>query len=68
MNEKLIKEVKEFLECKGVLATKENIDQWTNFAEFQMDNDTYWSPCEDCDNPSCRKKEDFSMWFCVDQK
>lgn len=67
-NEKLLTEVKEFFEEKGIDKTVEKISEWIKFAEFQMEQETYWSPCEDCDNPSCRKKEDFPIWFCADNR
>jgi len=67
-NQKLIKEIKEFFGEKGIDNTQENLIMWYGFAEFQMKEDTYWSPCENCDNPSCRVKEDFPIWFCADQK
>ena len=67
-DEKLTLEIKEFMDCKGIDDTKEKLEQWYGFAEFQMEQDTYWSPCEDCDNPSCRRKEEFPIWFCSDQR
>ena len=67
-NNKLTKEIKEFFSEKGIDNTQEKLLIWYGFAELQMKEDTYWSPCENCDNPSCRAKEDFPIWFCVDQK
>ena len=67
-DEKLISEIKEFLETGVIDNTEEKIEEWYKFAEFQMEQDTYWSPCEDCDNPSCRKKDNFPMWFCDNQR
>ena len=43
-------------------------EQIDYFAEFQMKDDTYWSPCENCINVNCIKTEDFPMWFCPYQE
>jgi len=67
-NQKLTKEIKEFLKVRELDITEEALIMWYGFAEFQMDTETYWSPCENCDNPSCNVKEDFPIWFCADQK
>jgi len=66
-NQKLTKEIKEFFKAKETEHTEEKLIIWYGFAEYQMKQDTYWSPCENCDNPSCRKKDDFPIWFCAEQ-
>ena len=67
-DKQLTKEIKEFFEEKGIEYKEEKFIMWYGFAELQMKQDTYWSPCENCDNPSCRKKDDFPIWFCEDQR
>lgn len=67
-DKQLISEIKQFLEARGDSNTQEKLIMWYSFAEFQMEQETYWSPCENCDNPSCRKKDNFPMWFCADQR
>jgi len=67
-NKKLIKEIKEFFKEKGIDKTEEKLITWYGFAELQMDTETYWSPCKNCDNPNCRTKDNFPIWFCADQK
>jgi len=67
-NKKLTKEIKEFLKARELDITQEAIIMWYGFSEFQMDTDTCWSPCEDCDNINCNVKDDFPIWFCADQK
>ncbi|HEY8805265.1 MAG TPA: hypothetical protein VIM42_09225 [Clostridium sp.] len=67
-DKQLTSEIKEFLDSKGIYNTKEQLEQWYNFAKYQTEQDTYWFPCENCDNPSCTYKEGFPIWFCSDQQ
>jgi len=66
--DKLKNEVITFFGEKGIENTEEKLIQWLDFAEFQMKDDTYWSPCENCINVNCIRTEDFPMWFCPYQK
>lgn len=66
-NTKLTKEIKEFFAENGIDNTEEKLLIMYGYAEFIMKSDTYWSPCENCDNPSCGVKENFPIWFCADQ-
>lgn len=67
-NQKLEKEIKEFIKFKGIENTEEKLIMCYGFAEYQMKQDTYETPCENCDNPNCKKKENFPIWFCQDQE
>jgi hypothetical protein len=61
LNKKLKKEVKESMKFNGIENIEEKLIIWYGFAEYQMKQDTYQTPCEDCDNPNCKKKEDFPI-------
>jgi len=65
-NNQLKLEVKEFMREKDFDYTEENFLIYYGFAQNQIKGETYWTPCENCDNPNCTTLE-LKLWYCKDQ-
>jgi hypothetical protein len=65
-NEQLKIEVKEFVNNKFIInKSEENIMIYFGYAQHQIKQDYYRTPCEDCDNPNC--KDEIRIWYCPNQ-